>query len=68
MSRFRCTVEYRLNNGSIHHDTRVFDAGDGHAAAEMARQAWVGEHEPGPDGETGEVEEIVCMVVEDDQH
>lgn len=68
MSTYRCTIEYRLNNGSIQHQTHVLEANDGARAAEMARQGWMGGHEPGPEGESGVIEEIVCAVDEDHAH
>lgn len=68
MSKYRCTVEYRVNNGSILHQTQVLDAESAESATEMARQGWLGRHEPGPDGEPGIIEEIVCYVDSESAH
>ena len=63
MSKFRCTVEYRLDNGAIQHQTGLLEADTADAAAELARRQWLGGHDPGPNGESGEIEEIVCELV-----
>ena len=64
MNRFRCTVEYRLEDGTIHHQTEILEAESGDRAMEMARRSWQGRNGAGAgDGSGGEIEEIVCEVV-----